>query len=91
MAQLEFEALLEGGKIRIPQAIADQLPEGEVVRVSITPVQQPVELSADDAWDAIVEFIDSRMATDAPEAPYQWKREDAYEPSFTNPVAKEIL
>lgn len=76
MIRLEFEALLEDGIIHVPETIADQLSEGAAVRVAITPIYRQ---SRDDAWNAVVEFINHRMAQGTPVVTYTWRRDDAYE------------
>ncbi|MBI5667545.1 MAG: hypothetical protein HZC41_06015 [Chloroflexi bacterium] len=76
MARLEFETLVENGIIHLPETITDQLSDGAVVRVAITPVHQQ---SGEDAWNSVVEFVKRRTARNTPTAPYTWGRDDAYE------------
>lgn len=80
MAQIEFEALVENGMIRIPKAVADRLSEGTSLRVSVVEIEpNGFSMTREEAWAAVGAFIQERMSQPAPADSYQWHREDAYE------------
>lgn len=64
-------------------AEARGVSEAEVVRQAIerevTGASSPAARSNLQAWEAVVAFANSRRELSAAGAPYQWRREDAYE------------
>jgi pyrroloquinoline quinone (PQQ) biosynthesis protein C len=64
-------------------AEARGVSEAEVVRQAIerevTGQRSLAAIDSAQAWKAIVAFAEARRATAVEGAPYQWRREDAYE------------
>jgi hypothetical protein len=77
---LEFETRLDDDIIHLPDDVAAQLKKGATVHVAIRPVESEApQMTPDEAWAAVLAFIEERRKLPATGKPYQWNREDAYE------------